>query len=54
MRTGCSTPDGNPLTIRCGAAQLERGMDGRELLDRADLQLLAAKGQPATSPPGAA
>lgn len=40
--------------LRCGAAQLERGMNGRELLDRADLQLLAAKGQPATSPPGAA
>jgi diguanylate cyclase (GGDEF)-like protein len=41
----CTTPDGQPLSIRLGAAQLEPGMTPAELVDRADLDLLEAKGR---------
>ena len=41
----CSTPDGRPLSIRLGAAELEAGMSPEELVDRADLDLLEAKGR---------
>lgn len=39
----CSTPDGEPLSIRLGAALLEPGMTPDELVARADLDLLDAK-----------
>lgn len=45
VRDGCQTPDGKPLSVRFGAAQLEPGMRAQELWERADLDLLAAKAQ---------
>lgn len=35
----CKRPDGEPLYVRYGAAQLESGMTAEELVSRADLQL---------------
>lgn len=51
VRAECATPDGGPLSIRLGAAQLEPGMNGHELLERADLALLTGKGSATASPP---
>jgi len=51
VRDGCQTPDGKPLNVRFGAAQLEPGMRAQELWERADLDLLAAKAQQAKSTP---
>lgn len=45
VRGRCSTPDGRPLSVSLGGAQLDPGMSPEELVDRADIDLLAAKAQ---------
>ena len=39
----CLRPDGDPLRIETGSAELRPGMDGEDLLGGADLALMAAK-----------
>ncbi len=40
----CSAPDGRPLSVRHGAAELREGASVDELVTEADLDLIAAKG----------
>jgi diguanylate cyclase (GGDEF)-like protein len=39
-------PDGRPMQIACGPAQLVAGMNGRDLVDAADLALMSRKRGP--------
>jgi diguanylate cyclase (GGDEF)-like protein len=39
----CQTPDGRPVGVSLGVAQLDATMSAEDLVDRADLDLLAAK-----------
>ncbi|MFN2615759.1 MAG: GGDEF domain-containing protein [Thermoleophilaceae bacterium] len=54
VREACRRPDGAPLTISCGTAELRDGMTGQELLAAADLSLREHKqyvSQPAPRAP---
>ena len=53
VATGAIRPDGEPLTIRFGAAELTGGMSASELVAAADLALLASKSEAAAPGPGA-
>ena len=39
----CQTPDGHPVGVSLGVAQLDATMSAEDLVDRADLDLLSAK-----------
>lgn len=43
VATTCKRPDGSPMEVRFGAAQLTEGMDGADLVEAADLALLASR-----------
>ena len=54
VATGAIRPDGEPLTIRFGTAELTKGMSAAELVAAADLALLSLKseiGESASGPP---
>jgi diguanylate cyclase (GGDEF)-like protein len=45
VESGVALPSGEPLSVRCGAAEFDEGMDAETLLNAADTALIAAKGR---------
>jgi hypothetical protein len=39
----CKRPDGEPVQVRFGSAELTEGMTATELVEQADLALLASR-----------
>jgi diguanylate cyclase (GGDEF)-like protein len=39
----CTRPDGSPITLACGSAEFAPGMTADDLIDRADMALIAVK-----------
>ena len=50
VRATCTRPDGRPVRITVGLAELQEGESGEELVARADAELLGRKGARATAP----
>jgi diguanylate cyclase (GGDEF)-like protein len=48
----CASPDGEPMRVKCGFAQLEPDMDADELLAAADLALMGRKRERVHARPG--